>query len=96
MTLQERAAKGAQLLDERRPDWANFVSVNILEMNYLHTCVLGQLFGNYAAGCNQLSLEPEDGKTAELGFRTNGREDWKLLNSAWKNEIEKRQLTSAS
>ncbi|HYE80030.1 MAG TPA: hypothetical protein VEI97_18785 [bacterium] len=47
---RERVARGAALLDEQAPGWAEKVNVGWLDMSYATRCVLGQLYGNYDAG----------------------------------------------
>lgn len=41
----ERCARGAALLDARRPGWADQINTEILDINSPSRCVLGQLGG---------------------------------------------------
>jgi hypothetical protein len=41
---------GALLLDEQRPGWARSVNLSRFDMASLTDCLLGQLFGGFAAG----------------------------------------------
>lgn len=43
--LDPRVVRGAELLDERMPGWADRVDVATLDMNCPHNCVLGQTAG---------------------------------------------------
>jgi len=42
-TLQVRAKRGAELLDEKRPGWAKKIDTDKLRMESCAVCILGQL-----------------------------------------------------
>ncbi len=50
LTITERVARGAALLDEQRPGWAGEINTEELEMSCCFDCILGQLFGDYCHG----------------------------------------------
>jgi hypothetical protein len=52
----ERAARGAALLDEKRPGWVAEVDLPGLELSSENVCVLGQVFGGFATGIELLDL----------------------------------------
>jgi hypothetical protein len=49
-TIQDRVAKGAELLDTHEPGWARWVNPHLLDQADEVFCVLGQLHGSYEAG----------------------------------------------
>lgn len=44
MSAAERVARGAAMLDEKRPGWAAEIDLSVLELAYPCHCVLGQLY----------------------------------------------------
>jgi hypothetical protein len=44
-TIAERVAKGAALLDEKRPGWDAAIDLAVLDLESCRLCVIGQLFG---------------------------------------------------
>jgi len=65
-----RAKAGAALLDLLRPGWAAEIRVNILQLSSCHSCILGQLFGNFFIGAEQifaLRVSEEDKKNPGYG-----------------------------
>lgn len=44
---RERVARGAALLDEKRPGWANAINTGELDMSVDCMCILGQLEGSF-------------------------------------------------
>lgn len=75
---QEHAAAGALFLDERRPDWAEEINPTTLKMTLPCHCILGQLYGVYDRGFDELVNEghsPYGRRAVELGFITGGDAD---------------------
>lgn len=68
----ERVAKGAALLDERRPGWALVIDLPTLDISDCDYCVLGQLMGDYADGLDTLSLTGDT--SYAFGFSLTGLE----------------------
>lgn len=84
---------GAKLLDSYNPEWFSQVDVNRLNLGSCYDCVLGQLFGSYAKGLNELGI-PESGRF-EYGFSMDGfhpKEDWLALTNLWREQIAFRRL----
>lgn len=56
----ERAQKGAQLLDERRPGWRDELKTPdgtyVFWMPSYTDCILGRLYGDYGDGTDELGL----------------------------------------
>ena len=95
--LSRRVTKGARLLDEKRPGWADEIDVESLDLSNDCQCVLGQLHGYFTTGV--LRLWPEryiDACSAAAGHGFNGdygqakREEDALLTAAWKRRIATR------
>lgn len=91
----ERVRKGAALLDERVPGWADRVDRLRLAVSDGYACVLAQVSGrHYVHGLRLLSLSYADGPM--YGFASNGDtpkqadEDFRLLTECWHAEISAR------
>jgi hypothetical protein len=89
-TTADRVARGAALLDEYRPGWASEIHLHELSIESDSNCVLGQLYGNYGLGREQLRILTTTHSEA-LGF-TGGYAggDWSGLRRAWRELIEDR------
>lgn len=99
-----RAKIGATILDVFRPGWADEIDLDRLDLADCYSCVLGQMFGEYGEGADQLFAmradEDEIERAAyEAGFtadpvtalRRGGRRlNYGNLTKAWRREIEKR------
>ena len=88
----EAATRGAELLDQRQPNWAKpgLINLRLLDLNDSLTCVLGQLYGLYDDGLDALHVW---GRACELGFCASpgNRHRWGELTEAWRAEIRKRR-----
>ncbi len=51
---QDRVARGAKLLDARKPDWFRLVVLDWLSMDSCDDCILGQVYGHFLDGCVKL------------------------------------------
>lgn len=86
MTDLNTAAGGASFLDERAPEgWYNIVDPDRLDQSDADECVLGQVYGYYDDGVEELGI----------GY---GRSafDGRVSTAAWVEEIEKRRNTIAA
>jgi len=84
----ETATRGAQLLDKRVPGWAQRINLPALDMNSCNDCVLGQLYGDYGVGVDELGLT----QPALIGFDLGaGNCDYPALDAAWTTEIMARR-----
>lgn len=90
-----RVRKGAALLDERVPGWADRIDRMRLAVSDGNACVLAQVVGkHYAYGLRLVSLSPKDGPM--YGFASDGEtseqtnEDFRLLTECWHAEITAR------
>jgi hypothetical protein len=97
--VRDRVARGAALLDEKRPGWAAEIDLDDLEMGSCFSCVLGQLFGEFADGADELF--PDDWVASEEDVRhgfdapanlasweANGL--YESMDAAWSLEIRRR------
>ena len=101
---QQRAARGADYLDEVDPGWHRRVDVLTMELAHATCCVLGQLHGDFRAGLSRshllsmgsaprASLSPVHfGFLCEQGADAALQEaDYRNLNRAWQQEVLRRQ-----
>lgn len=93
-TTRKRVAEGARFLDQTMPDWRSMVRVETLAMQHLNTCVLGQLFGEYARGKGLLAAwwldnhptgSQEDLSDVDVlhGFESGGYVNYSDLHDEW-------------
>jgi hypothetical protein len=90
-----RVARGAVLLDERRPGWADQIAMSDIPLNMedCATCVLGHLFGDYIEGDHKLFPNDVNGVVSH-GFVASVNEDeYDSLRTCWLSEIAKRRGT---
>lgn len=94
----ELATAGATYLDENYPDWRDNVSAENLDMSSGSQCILGQFFGDYDRGINEIwqrdfsHTDEWDGESQiahDLGFLANGA-CYQALDEAWVKELYKR------
>ena len=103
-----RAARGAELLDDRDAGWAERVDVGTLALADGGACVLGQLWGEYRRGLGRarvldLSSAPTRFVSpVDLGFQAAGDLgraaedlDYALLTRAWRDEVAARRAVGA-
>ena len=99
-----RAARGAALLDDRDPGWAERVDPGALHLSDGEACVLGQLWGEYRHGLGRarvLDFSSAPGRfvsPVDLGFQAVGdlgdaaeALDYTFLTRAWRDEVAHRQ-----
>lgn len=97
--IQRAARRGAAFLDEKEPGWAALIDLTTLDLDYVDSCVLGQLYGHYDVGLIVLGLRvqsrlPDSGwerlwdQRYTLGFC--GVDESDVLTAAWKAEIARR------
>jgi hypothetical protein len=46
-SLKEKVANGVRWLDENHAGWKSKINISILNMEFTHKCILGQLFNGY-------------------------------------------------
>lgn len=59
MSIAQRVANGVELLDAKVPDWRSKVETETLAILSLDQCVIGQVFGGWKVGVDQLGLTRE-------------------------------------
>ena len=92
------ASMGAKYLDDYMPDWRDRVNEEYLSMASGQSCILGQVFGDYEAGINQIYRAREEGAeyipitdfSKEHGFIDNGA-CYLALDYAWQDELRRRR-----
>lgn len=97
--IAKRVAKGAALLDVKRPGWEKEVNVYSINMNSPYDCILGQIYHNYEWGLDSLELEG-NWSAKRHGFELTGwqRRDFasaqlngQKIKDAWIDEIKSRK-----
>lgn len=93
MTPAERVARGVELLDRVRPGWAGEIHQESLDMVDCCHCVLGQLFGDFQYGEDEL-FGYQYGAAGDHGFYTSTHRDYSALQSEWCRVIAERQAVT--
>jgi hypothetical protein len=85
----ERAERGAQLLDLTAPGWHEQIDLDELNIRFRSQCVLAQTYGSYGAGTSALAID--DYKAESYGFWVTSPLTHLLLKRAWKREVTARR-----
>lgn len=89
MNVQERVARGATLLDEHEPGWELKIDLGTLALESCYQCVLGQLFGHFDEGVEELFLDKPMGSSVGYGF-CGPLDGYDRLNDEWTRVIKER------
>ena len=96
ISIEQRVANGAKLLDEHQPRWFTMVDLEVFTIVSIDTCILGQVYGGFVAGCRELGIEGNRPEEERLGFELTHEEYLSELcleiEDAWCTQIEARRL----
>lgn len=97
---EQRVARGAALLDLRKPGWEHRVVIPNLEMHSAHFCILGQNYGIYTQGRIRLFGETadqimEEQQSIDHGFQSDGWVGYNALHEQWVMQIMARRDDNA-
>lgn len=81
---------GAAYLDRVRPGWEHYIDLELLDMDHMNNCVIGQVFGNYLDWLLRVGSMADEVK--ELGFF--GSVSWVELGEEWRVFITERLNTN--
>lgn len=59
--INDRVARGADLLSEKRPGWYDLINLDTLDISSVADCVLGQTYGDYGSGLIKLGVRAKGG-----------------------------------
>jgi hypothetical protein len=93
-TPDERAARGAKLLDEKRPGWADRIDPETFDVRSVWHCAACQATGDaWFSEAMGILLGPDNTAVKRYlhGFSINDRVDSEALQAAWLAEIAKRK-----
>lgn len=83
-----RVQRGIVFLDKQKPGWHCDINVDKIDMSHSDSCILGQLFGNYEDGLDELELEHDEavnyGLTIDEQDEQDECEDW---GDDWEDEV---------
>lgn len=65
-TLPQRVAAGVEFLDAQAPGWWERIDLESFRLNSCARCVLGQMFGRYSDGIDELGISYA--KAESMGF----------------------------
>ncbi len=83
MGYKDVVQAGIELLNSEKPGWRNLVDLNTLRLESCDVCVLGQVFGSFDNGLEELGIDSYESK--DYGFNT----DYSMqeLTQAWKDAL---------
>lgn len=85
--IRQRIRAGIDLLDEVGPEnWRERIRPNELNIQLLDNCILGQVFGDFFQGCEDLDLNAWT--ATDYGFNVENAE-WYATTQIWLEELEK-------
>ena len=91
--IEDRVQRGAELLDQLNPGWAERITVPLLQMKSFQCCVLGQLYDGYIDGRDSIGLDFARG-AEEYGFSIHNADftdpRWGRLTNAWRRQVQER------
>jgi hypothetical protein len=94
VTIQERVQRGIELLDAKVPGWASRINLDNLQLSDCVECVLGQLFGRFSKGADELGLDYCSSKIRDHGFDAQPSDatgDFQRLQKEWVRRIQERK-----
>lgn len=87
----ENIPAGLARIDEHQPKgWEGRINLDMLDMREYGLCVLGQLYGSYGHGRDELGIEFGDGESFGFDLNIGGPEGWALLTDAWREALKAR------
>jgi hypothetical protein len=103
ISIEQRVANGAKLLDECEPRWFTVVDLEMLSITSTGTCILGQVYGGFVAGCRELGIEGDRAEEERLGFELTHEEYnsefcpgiEEQIEDAWCAHVEARRIAAS-
>jgi len=92
--MMERVEQGVRFLDVRVPGWYEMIDVERLDIRNKYACVLGQVYGEYSKGLQELfgfDLCYTVPLAKDYGFDACDQAAFPILSEIWKNTIRPRQ-----
>jgi len=89
-SLKDMVAKGALLLDEKKPGWERLIYPDVLDMRNGCYCVLGQIYGDFLIGVSNLYLRYPGHWGFDLPLEGVDITTWEELDDLWLDEIATR------
>ncbi len=99
LTIAERVARGAAILDAHRPGWHSQIDAEFLDLSSCSECVLGQLFGAFEDGVAALGISVDFTlqEEAQHGFDIRcheGGDVYAELHAEWLRVISERRAVT--
>lgn len=92
-TIQERVDRGAALLDAEIPGWVQRIDLDRFRMSSCSRCILGQLFGSFENGLDELHLRSRVDSPEGFDIVT-PEDEYAAFTAAWKQLIIRRREQS--
>ena len=76
-------------LKPKKPNWFKTIKLTKLHLGDVDNCILGQLFGSYHAGLNELGLHGDVWDDRYYAAFSSRAGNWDVLTQVWKKEIKR-------
>jgi hypothetical protein len=94
--MMERVEHGARFLNVRVPGWYEMIDVERLDIRNKYACVLGQVYGEYSRGLQELfgfelCYAVQLQAVKDYGFDAGPQASFAVLTAIWKDVVRGRQ-----
>ena len=93
-SITERVERGIALLDTHRPGWHRDINLTALDITSVRCCVLGQLYGYYYKGTEELGFSSRADDMFDVTFDDKD-DDGAALQAEWSRRIAELQAGEA-
>ena len=86
-----RVRAGIAFLNAVNPNWKKKIKLGRLDLSNSRTCVIGEVYGSYYDGMEEVGIEGDSDVAIVLGFKEIESFDtnYPLLTKVWKQELRK-------
>jgi hypothetical protein len=90
-SLYDVVRRGARLLDREAPGWERKIDLDTLDLEHTCNCVVGQVYGDYDEGIEQLDGDAES-HPERYGFDIDPAADYEYesLTERWRGFLKRR------
>lgn len=88
--VKERVLRGMELLRRKHGEnWVDMINCETLKLSSESRCVLGQIYGDYVPGREDLGLSQKEAALHgfDLFHDDSDGDTWESLEAAWRDEI---------
>jgi len=89
LSYVQRVSNGAALLDEVSPGWEKLIDLDILDLSDGHSCIVGQVFGDWITGLDHITSIRRSIWTdaKQYGFQYDAKQHGFQHDAQWDDEL---------